>query len=256
MDSSLLRACAVMGIRLIHSTPGRPQGRGKIERVFRTVREQFLVEITGQDPGGGGESDPVGGRHYVGGLDELNRLFTAWVEQVYHRRVHTETGQTPIERFTAGPPTRFARPGLLREAFLWSQRRKVTKVATVSLHGNTYQVDPLLAGSHIDLLFDPFDMLTIEVRHDGLPAGTAVPFAVTRHAHPKARPESPPPPPPATGIDYAAALDTAHDAVLAGAVLSYADIDTTHTEPAADDAGQLPGQLSLDQAIADLEATP
>ena len=38
------------GIRLVHSTPGRPQGRGKIERFFRTVREQFLVEITG-DPG-------------------------------------------------------------------------------------------------------------------------------------------------------------------------------------------------------------
>lgn len=255
VDSSLLRACAVMGIRLIHSTPGRPQGRGKIERVFRTVREQFLVEITGQDPTDG--DDTAGGRHYVGGLDELNRLFTAWVEQVYHRRVHTETGQTPIERFTAGPPTRFAGPGLLREAFLWSQRRKVTKVATVSLHGNTYQVDPLLAGSHVDLLFDPFDMLTIEVRHDGLPAGTAEPFVVTRHAHPKARPEIPPPPPPGTGIDYAAALDDAHDAVLAGAVLSYADIDTTHTEPAtgrpaADDAGQ----LSFDQAIADLETTP
>ena len=55
VDAWLLRACAVLGIRLIHSTPGRPQGRGKIERFFRTVREQFLVEITG-DPGeaGGG----------------------------------------------------------------------------------------------------------------------------------------------------------------------------------------------------------
>jgi hypothetical protein len=118
-----------------------------------------------------------------------------------------------------------------REAFLWSQRRKVTKTATVSLHGNTYQVDPLLAGAHVDLLFDPFNMLTIEVRHDGLPAGTAVPFAVTRHAHPKARPEIPQLPPTPTGIDYAATLDAAHDTALARAVLSYADIDTTHTDP-------------------------
>ena len=47
VDAWLLRACAKLGIRLIHSTPGRPQGRGKIERFFRTVREQFLVEITG-----------------------------------------------------------------------------------------------------------------------------------------------------------------------------------------------------------------
>ena len=45
VSSQLLRACAMLGIRLIHSRPGRPQGRGKIERVFRTVREQFLVEL-------------------------------------------------------------------------------------------------------------------------------------------------------------------------------------------------------------------
>ena len=48
VDAWLLRACAKLGIRLIHSTPGRPQGRGKIERFFRTVSEQFLVEITGE----------------------------------------------------------------------------------------------------------------------------------------------------------------------------------------------------------------
>ena len=51
VDAWLLRACAKLGIRLIHSTPGRPQGRGKIERFFRTVREQFLVEITGEITG-------------------------------------------------------------------------------------------------------------------------------------------------------------------------------------------------------------
>lgn len=34
-----------MGIQLTHSKPGQPAGRGKIERVFRTVREQFLIEL-------------------------------------------------------------------------------------------------------------------------------------------------------------------------------------------------------------------
>ncbi|MBZ1528306.1 DDE-type integrase/transposase/recombinase, partial [Leuconostoc mesenteroides] len=96
VDAWLLRACAKLGVRLVHSTPGRPQGRGKIERFFRTVREQFLVEITG-------EPDVVG-RHYVADLAELNRLFTAWVETVYHRSVHSETGQTPLARWSAGGP--------------------------------------------------------------------------------------------------------------------------------------------------------
>src|SRR6266542_2235530 len=48
VDSWLLRACASLGIKLVHSTPARPQGRGKIERFFRTVRQQFLVELAGE----------------------------------------------------------------------------------------------------------------------------------------------------------------------------------------------------------------
>src|SRR6476659_307954 len=70
VDSWLLRACASLGVKLVHSTPGRPQGRGKIERFFRTVREQFLVEL----PAGEGEEAQVAD------LATLNRLFTAWVE--------------------------------------------------------------------------------------------------------------------------------------------------------------------------------
>jgi putative transposase len=66
VDRWLLRACAILGIRLTHSTPGRPQGRGKIERFFETTRSQFLVEVTGT-------SEP--GRHQVEDLDEMNRLF-------------------------------------------------------------------------------------------------------------------------------------------------------------------------------------
>jgi putative transposase len=45
VSHQLQRICAVLGIRLVHSRPGRPQGRGKIERFFATVRSQFLVEI-------------------------------------------------------------------------------------------------------------------------------------------------------------------------------------------------------------------
>ncbi len=90
VSGQLLRACAVLGIRLIHSRPGRPEGRGKIERVFRTVREQVLVEFEDRPPAT---------------LEELNRSFQAWVESVYHQREHSETAQAPLERFLAlGPP--------------------------------------------------------------------------------------------------------------------------------------------------------
>ena len=50
VDAWLLRACAKLDIKIIHSAPGRPQGRGKIERFFRTVRGQFLA-ADGPPPG-------------------------------------------------------------------------------------------------------------------------------------------------------------------------------------------------------------
>ena len=78
-DESLARTCAVLGIRLTHSQPGRPMGRGKIERVFETIQQQFLVEVTGD------EAHPA--RHPVAGLEELNDLLDRWVRAVYHARV-------------------------------------------------------------------------------------------------------------------------------------------------------------------------
>lgn len=230
VDAWLLRACAKLGIKLIHSAPGRPQGRGKIERFFRTVRDQFLVEITG-DP-----EEP--GRHFVADLLELNRLFTAWVETVYHTHIHSETGQAPLARWQAGGPFPLPTSAALAEAFLWEERRSVTKTATISLHGNTYQVDPMLVGRRVELVFDPFDLTQLEVRLAGKPMGLAIPHRIGRHAHPKARPETPSPAPPTpTGIDYARLIDTAHQTQLARKV-NYAAL-------AGSNHDHVPGQLDL-----------
>ena len=175
VDKQLLRACASLGIRLVHSRPGQPAGRGKIERLFRTVRDQFLVEI-----GSGRELDD---------LVELNTLFTAWVETVYHRRVHSETGQTPLGPVVGRSRRRCRRRRQLREAFLWSEWRTVTKTATVGLHGNLYEVDTALVGRKVELVFDPFDLTTVEVRWQGRAMGPAVPHRIGRHVHHKARPD-------------------------------------------------------------------
>jgi putative transposase len=194
ISRQLERACAVLGIRLVHSRPGQPQGRGKIERVFRTVREQFLVELEAR----GGARD----------LEELNRLFGAWVEGVYHHREHAETGQAPMERFLSGAPPRLPSPTELREAFLWAEHRQVTKQAMVSLFGNRYQVDPALVGATVELVFDPFDLGRIEVRYQQRPMGAAVPFQLGRHVHPAATPDpAEPVTPRPSGIDYLAMVE-------------------------------------------------
>jgi putative transposase len=214
IDAQLRRACAVLGIRLVHSRPGQPTGRGKIERLFRTVREQFLVEIaTTEHPAGTTVAD----------LGELNTLFTAWVEQVYHRRTHSETGQPPLARFLAAGPPPPVPADRLAEAFRWGEWRTVNSTATVSLHGNQYQVDPALAGARVELVYDPFDLSDIAVRHHARPAGKATPFRISRHVHPKARTDPAPPPTP-TGIDYLRLVDDRHTREL-GSRLHYATLD-------------------------------
>jgi putative transposase len=97
----------------------------------------------------------------------------------------------------------------------------VTKTALVSLYGNRYQVDPALTGRRVELVFDPFDLTELQVRCDGRDAGPALPFHITRHAHPRARPEEPgsgDEAPRATGIDYLALVDAQHDRQMSGRV--------------------------------------
>ena len=199
-SAELARACAVLGIRLIHSRPGRPQGRGKLERFFRTLRGQFLSEAV---------------RREELSLPELNRLLRAWLERSYHRRAHTETGEAPAVRFAAARP-RYVSDEELHDAFLWSVRRVVSKTATVSLHGNRYEVDAALIGRSVELLFDPDALGKVEVRWGGRSFGEAVAHEVSRHVHPRAEADLGAEPASPTGIDYLALLETEHERDLLG----------------------------------------
>jgi putative transposase len=140
--------------------------------------------------------------------------------------VHAETGQAPADRFQAGGPHRQADPALLREAFRWSVTRRVTRVATVPLEGNSYSVDPALVGRRVELRYDPENLAVIDVFLDGRPAGAAVPFVIGRHVH---RAVAPPPPPAAdpTGIDYLGMVAAAHDEQAgAGAAIDFTRLPT------------------------------
>lgn len=73
---------AALGIALIHAKPYQPQGKGKIERFFKTVRTQFLPTFSGTT------------------LEEINRAFDIWLGE-YHSREHSSTKQSPFKRFTS-----------------------------------------------------------------------------------------------------------------------------------------------------------
>jgi transposase InsO family protein len=208
------RSLAVLGARIVHSTPGHAASRGKIERFFGTVRRAFLVELEAR----GGAA----------GLAELNELFGAWVEGVYHRSRHSETGETPLARLRRASPLRRPTPAELHEAFLWAETRVVTKTASVSLFGNHYEVDPALVGAKVELAFDPFDLTDIDVRYQGRAMGRAVPRRIGRHTHPAATPEVTPPAKP-SGIDYLL-LVAARVAAEEARRIGYAAF-TPHAEP-------------------------
>ncbi len=199
--TELARSCAILGIHLVHSTPHRPEGRGKQERLNRVIRERFLLE-----------AEQVG----IGSLDELNDRFGAWVERWLNVRVHSETGESPAARHARAVP-RHAGPELLRSAFLWSALRRVSRTATVSLQGNAYQADHALVGRRIELRYRPEDLTTIEVWHEGRQHGHLMPLVIGRHVHPMA----PPPPRPSaepTGIDHLGQVLADHEEATTGTI--------------------------------------
>jgi transposase InsO family protein len=188
-------ACASLGIQQIHAAPYSPEGKGKQERFFETVRLQFLPEVEVSE---------------MSTLAELNESFWAWLELVYHRNVHRETGQTPLERYQQDlPDVRTADADTLRKAFLWRETRKVRKDGCIELQGNRYQVDAHLAGGKLELRFDPFDLSKLEVFLEGISLGKAVVLQQGREKHIAVEHlvTSPTQPPkPHSSLDYLAAL--------------------------------------------------
>ena len=234
VDESLSRTCAKLGIRLTHSAPYRPQGRGKIERFFNTVTSQFLTEITTVDSTTGVVDAGIGSM--VTSLDELNALFTSWVEMVYHQAVHSTTGQSPLQRWDASwvgrKPVRKSREEIA-EAFRWSAIRTVTKSATVSLQSNTYQVDQLLVGNRVELVYDPFDLaglITVSAGNS-VPAGIAVLSEIRRHVHKKAATAAAAAAETGAknavcGIDYLRMVETRHKGTMAREPISFTNAAT------------------------------
>ncbi len=160
----LALVCAKLGVALIHARPYRPQGKGKIERFFRTVRAQLLTRLTPED---------------TTSLEALNRRLWGWVEGEYHRTPHRGLdGDTPLEQWArAADQLNFLDPDVdLDDLFLFEAARKVQKDRIVSLDGRAYEVDAALIGERVTLRYDPHTVeRSIQVWHDGKFIATAKP---------------------------------------------------------------------------------
>ena len=149
--------CASLGIALIHSKPYTPQGRGKIERFFKTVRAQFLPGFKGQT------------------LNEINEAFDRWLNDIYHQRKHSSTKQSPFERFAANLHCLRTAPDNLNDYFRKVARRKVNKDRSITLNGRLLEAPVALIGKRVELLYHDSQPQQVEVKYQYKSFGMLVP---------------------------------------------------------------------------------
>jgi putative transposase len=151
---------ASLGIALVHARPYKPQGKGKIERFFRTVRSNFLPYFKGET------------------LEDLNLVMYWWLREEYHQREHSSTGETPFDRFTSNTKCLREAPKDLKEHFRKTARRRVAKDRTISLNGRILEAPVPLIGKQVSLLYHEKEPEKVEVVSDGKSYGMLVPVDV------------------------------------------------------------------------------
>lgn len=160
--------CANLNIRLLHAPPYHAWSKGRIERFFHTLQQDF--EATLRLPG-----------QAASRLEELNGRLADWIQRVYHPRHHEGIGMSPQERFQRGSThLRLLDPHLnLDELFYAQELRTVRKDGTVRLANQLYEVDLALRGLEVRLRYDPWTFAQIHVDYRGQSFGLARP--VDRH---------------------------------------------------------------------------
>jgi len=157
--------CASLGCTLIHSQPYVPVGRGKIERLFRTVRMRFLSTI---------DEDKIDS------IDQLNALYFKWLEEDYVRKSHSELGGLSPHDVLMSQVENLRLPtdrGLIDEIFLHRVSRKVQHDATIQIDNILYETEPCFAGKRMDIRYDPDwigdENKKLPIYFDGKKAGEA-----------------------------------------------------------------------------------
>jgi len=144
---------ASLGIAMVHSRPYKPQGRGKIERFFRTVREEVVDRFVGSK------------------LEDLNGVFSYWLDTKYHTRNHGTTGEPPFARFTSNMACMRTAPENLKDHFRKMEKRRIANDRTLTLNGRLYEGPIALIGKRVDVLYHVREPERIEIVFQGMTYG-------------------------------------------------------------------------------------
>jgi putative transposase len=159
----LEQVAASLRFRLVYSAVARPQGRGKIERLFGTLNTELLPELPGHLIHGKPATAPRLS------LAELDRTITTYITGTYHVRVHGETHEPPLEawRGTGFLPRL---PDTLEDLDLllvMHAKPRVVRRDGIRFQGLRYSHATLAAyvGDAVTMRYDPRDLSEIRVFH-------------------------------------------------------------------------------------------
>ena len=164
-SEQLERILSCLGIQLTHSPPYRPQGRGKIERWFKNIRDSFLPMLPTQ---------PLT-------LTALNERLESFVDD-YNNTLHSSIKQTPYERYRQDLSCVRTSPEHLLDHFRWREYRRVKKDRSVQMKGRVFEVPAKLIDKTVELLFHVGNPTEVEVFYQGLSYGRAVPLNLAVNA--------------------------------------------------------------------------
>lgn len=187
-NPTVLRIGARLGIKVMYCTPYSPNQKGKIERFFRTMRDQFLSCLNKDDK-------------YT--LDRLNQLMLLWIEQDYHHRTHSSLGKSPLTAWLEkGVRVRFPDTENIDKDFLSEKKRLVRKDGTFSLNSTFYEVDSVYAGKKVNVRYNPFKVDKVFIYLDDQLIGEAFPVDEVENRKTSRQKYEDKPAPPVTGINY------------------------------------------------------
>jgi putative transposase len=99
-------------------------------------------------------------------IEEINKALKSWINNEYHHKKHSSTGQKPIERFASNMECIRIAPSNLTDYFRKTVRRKVAKDRTVTINGNMFEAPVCLIGKRVELLYHDETPFDVEVKHD------------------------------------------------------------------------------------------
>jgi putative transposase len=167
-------ACAKINTILIYATPYYPEGKGKIERFFRSVRDRFLTGIK-----------------KIKSLDELNGEFNMWLIDHYNKKPHSGIdGETPLNRYLRLADSIRRLPGSvhIEELFYQQGKRQVGKDATFRVNNILYEAPEHLIGCKIDVFFDSDQVEKVAIAYHGKNEGYCKPVNFLDNARIKRKP--------------------------------------------------------------------